>query len=166
NQPGDSWAGETVMPKKPNVKFGARVDDKEQYYRLVGTVFPVLRENGDWIRLRSVNGKEAWAEKSDFVLVRDATTFYTELIRTDAKNSWAWHQRGIAWNYQGEYDNAIKDYTECLLLEPLDAVAFNNRGNAWHNKKDHAKAITDYNEAIRIDPKFALAFNNRGHPHP
>jgi hypothetical protein len=50
------------------------------------------------------HGKEGWADKMDFVLLRDAPAHYTEMIRKNERNYWAWNQRGSAWHEKGELD--------------------------------------------------------------
>jgi tetratricopeptide (TPR) repeat protein len=157
----ESWVGEKVMHKKSKVQFGDWVGGKQVYFKLDGVVFPVLAEREGWLRIRGEDRREGWADKADFVLLRDAPAFYTDLIRRDEKDGWAWAQRGVAWKQKGELDNAIKDHTEAIRINPKDAMAYNNRGNAWNNKKEYDKAIQDFTEAIRLDPKYASAFNSR-----
>ncbi len=158
----DSWDGQKVMKAKPEVKFGEHDDDSQRYFELKGVVFTVLKEKDGWLRLRGSDGKEGWAEKADFTLLADAPGVYTDLIKADEKNGWAWNQRGLAWHEKGEWDNAIKDYVEAIRLDPKYAPAFINRGNARQNLKEYDKAIKDYDGAIRLDPKYAPAFINRG----
>jgi tetratricopeptide (TPR) repeat protein len=158
----DSWVGEKVMQKKTKVTFGDREGDKQIDFALEWRVFPVLEERAGRLRLRGNNGREGWADKADFVLLRDAPAHYTDMIRKDESNSWAWIQRGVAWREKVKLDNAIKDFTEAIRLDPKDAGALYNRGYAWSAKKEYDEAIKDYDEAIRLDPKHATAFNNRG----
>ena len=158
----DSWDGQKVMKAKPEVKFGEHDDDSQRYFELKGVVFTVLKEKDGWLRLRGSDGKEGWAEKADFTLLADAPGVYTDLIKADEKNGWAWNQRGLAWHEKGEWDNAIKDYVEAIRLDPKYAPAFINRGNARQNLKEYDKAIQDYDGAIRLDPKDAVPFINRG----
>jgi tetratricopeptide (TPR) repeat protein len=158
----ESWVGQKVMSKQHEVKFGDRVGDKQIYFELKGAIFPVLEELEGSLRIRGNDGKEGWVDKADFVLLRDAPAFFTNLIRKDEKGAWAWNQRGIAWRNKGELDNAIKDYTESIRLDPKASIAFYNRGNAWSDRKEYDKALQDYTEAIRLDPRENAAFNNRG----
>ena len=158
----DSWVGQKVMQTKPDVKFGENNDDGQKYFPLKGVVFTVLKEREGWLRIRGDDTKEGWAQKEEFVLLADAPAVYTDMIRVDEKNTWAWDMRGLAWRQKGEVENAIKDYSEAIRLDPKHVSAFNNRGNAWHDKHEYDKAIKDYDEAIRLDPKCAAAFVNRG----
>lgn len=159
-----NWTGQLVFGKKPHkeIKFGDNSSGKEIYFDFRGRYPQKVREDrGD--RLRFFDGyKEGWADKDDFILIRDAVSYFTERIVANEKDEFAWHSRATAWIYRGEFDNSIKDSTECIRLNPGDATAFNRRGGAWHYKNDHDQAIKDFDEAIRLDPKYAHAFYNRG----
>jgi tetratricopeptide (TPR) repeat protein len=160
----NNWTGKLVIGKKPDdkISFGDRVDGKQVSFRFEG-LYPIkVREDRDgWLRIFDGH-REGWGDKDDFVLSRDAASYFTDRINANPKDAWAWGMRAISWNDRGEYDNAIKDRTEEIRLKPDNSHAFNGRGNAWLSKKEYDKAIADYDEAIRLDPKFAVAFNNRG----
>jgi tetratricopeptide (TPR) repeat protein len=74
----------------------------------------------------------------------------------------AYENRGLAWHFKGNNDQAIADYTEAIRLNPNAVIAYNNRGTAWRDKGNLDRAIADYTHAIRLNPNDAPAFNNRG----
>jgi len=113
----DSWVGQKVMERKPDVKFGVNGEDGLKNFPLEDVVWKVLKEKDGWLRFRGADGKDGWALKEEFVLLVDAPGFYTGLIKADEKSDWAWTQRGLAWSEKGEFDNAIKDYTEATRSE-------------------------------------------------
>ena len=158
----DSWAGQKVMQTKPKVKFAVNDDDGQRDFELKGVCFTVLKEKDGLLRLRGDDGKEGWAEMADFTLLADAPGVYTDMIKADEKNGWAWHMRGAAWDEKGEFDKAVEDYSEVIRLDSKFAGAFNDRGLARLNLKEYDKAFKDFDEAIRLDPKKVVAFNNRG----
>lgn len=157
-----SWVGEKVMVAKPGVQLVVRNGDSQTSFRLKGVLFPVLKEQDGWLRLRDRDGKEGWGEKTDFVLLQDAPAHYTDIIRQNENDIWAWGNRGLAWEQKGELDNAIKDFTEAIRLNPKYPIAFTSRAAVWKRKGDFDRAIADYDEAIRLDPRSVSAFNNRG----
>jgi lipoprotein NlpI len=160
----ESWKGENVLPTKPakDISFGDNTDGKQVYFPFSGRWPITVRDDRDgWIRIHD-GVREGWADKSQFVLVRDAPAYFHRRVQADPKDTWALSMRGAGWLQKGEPDNAIKDFDECIRLDPTDSAAFYNRGIAWSDKKDYDRAIKDYDEAIRLDPKNAYAFNNRG----
>jgi tetratricopeptide (TPR) repeat protein len=163
DRPAD-WTGELVVGKKyaDEITFGDQVNGKQEWFEFRG-IYPIaVREDRDgWLRIFDGH-REGWAKKDEFVLSRDAPAYFTDRIRADPKDYFAWMQRGHGWKDRAEYDNAIKDYTEAIRLSPRSADAFNSRGLSWSQKNDEDRAIKDFDEAIRIDPKYELPFNNRG----
>jgi tetratricopeptide (TPR) repeat protein len=160
--PEESWVGQQVMARHPGVKFTDRDSDgSERTVKMSDGVAKVLKEEKGRLRLSSP-GTEAWADKRDMVLMRDAVAHYTEYLRTNETNSWGWNARGIAWLRQGQPDKALQDFMEANRLSPTDAAILANRGTAYEQKGDYDRAIQDYAEALRLDPEFAGAFFNRG----
>jgi tetratricopeptide (TPR) repeat protein len=90
-----------------------------------------------------------------------AIAAYSEAVRLDPKNAFAFANRGIAYSKKGDNDRAIADYDEAIRLNPTYALAFANRSVAYSNKGDYDRAIADSDEAIRLDPKYVPAFLNR-----
>jgi tetratricopeptide (TPR) repeat protein len=159
-----SWKGEKVIGKKPpkEITFGDTLNGKQVDFEFQG-IYPItVREDrGDALRIFDGH-KEGWVKKDDFVLSRDATTYFTDRLRTDPNDGYALFWRGSGWLDRGELDNAIKDFDTAIRINPRDAASFNARGNAWNYKQEYDKAIKDYDVAIRLKPKIAITFTNRG----
>src|SRR5687768_7594756 len=99
------WVGKQVMPKAHGATFGERSPDgKLASVKMRDVLYAVLREEDGWIRLR-VPGQEAWALRSEWVLLEDAPAHFTAAIRADPADVSAWRMRGLAWNARGEHDN-------------------------------------------------------------
>jgi tetratricopeptide (TPR) repeat protein len=77
----------------------------------------------------------------------------------------AYHNRGLEYFKQRNYEQAINDYSAAVSLNPGYADAYNNRGNAYHIKHDYERALADFDRAIALAPRHALAYNNRGIVH-
>lgn len=87
---------------------------------------------------------------------------FTEAIRLNPQNAYAYNNRGFARGAKGDLEGEIADYNQAIRLNPQFADAYNNRGTARDDKGDLDGAMTDFDQAIRLNPKYALAYNNRG----
>lgn len=87
---------------------------------------------------------------------------YSEAIRLDPRDAFAFVIRGLIWQAKGEADKALADFSEAIRLDPLDVHAFANRASVRHGKGELDRALEDYAEAIRLDPNFAAAYDARG----
>ncbi len=76
--------------------------------------------------------------------------------------SFAYTNRGNAYDDKGEVDRAIADYTKAIALDPNYAIAYTNRGLTYEKKGEVDRAIADYTKAIALDPNYAIAYTNRG----
>ena len=71
----------------------------------------------------------------------------------------AFHNRGIAYRFKGDYDRAIQDYSQAIKLNGKLAAAFSNRGVAYDKKGDYDRAIADFDQAIKLKPAAEVHFN-------
>ena len=70
--------------------------------------------------------------------------------------------RGAAYNFKWQFDEAIRDHTEALRLNRGLADAYAGRGFAYLRKGEIEKAIADLTQAIRLDSNSPSAYYNRG----
>ena len=79
---------------------------------------------------------------------------YTEVIKLEPKNPFAYYKRGLSYTNKKEFDLAIADFTEAIRIEPNKFGNFYfDRGGAYILKGDNALAISDFETARKIDPK-------------
>jgi tetratricopeptide (TPR) repeat protein len=74
----------------------------------------------------------------------------------------AFMNRGLAYKYKGQWEQAIADYSEAIRLMPNDAQIFNNRGNAHYFNGQLDRAIEEYGKALHFEPYNAQAHADRG----
>lgn len=79
---------------------------------------------------------------------------YTEAIRIDPKDHFAYNNRANLRRDQGDLEAAIADYTEALRLDPGYTAAYVNRGLVHERRKDVGRARADFQEAISRPPKY------------
>jgi len=89
----------------------------------------------------------------------------TQKKKTEARDAEFYNNRGIAYDEEGQYDQAILDYNKALEINPRYAEAYNNRGVAYANKGQYDQAISDYNKALEINPRFAAPYQYRGNTY-
>ena len=95
--------------------------------------------------------------------IRGCTQVIERGERESSENrSFAYTNRGNAYDDKGEVDRAIADYTKAIALDPNYAFAYNNRGLTYEKKGEIDRAIADYTKAIALDPNDATAYTNRG----
>lgn len=158
-----SWKGESVLPVKQanEIKLRQAVGGKEMLFPYSGYWPVTVRDDaGSSIRIYD-SYREGWAEKADFVLVKDAAAYFDRRVKAKPKDAFAWYMRGNGRWQKGDLDDAISDFNECIKLAPNDVLCYNSRGGAWHSKKEYDKAIADFSKAIQLNPKYALAYRNR-----
>ena len=87
---------------------------------------------------------------------------FTEAIRLNPEDAFAYYSRGAAYYDLGRHDLAMQDYDAVIRLDPQNGRAYTGRGATYHSFRQYERAIQDYDEAIRLDPRDALAYGNRG----
>jgi tetratricopeptide (TPR) repeat protein len=65
---------------------------------------------------------------------------------------------GVAYEQNGEFDNALNEYK--YALKKKNPLAYLYTGNVYYQKKEYEKAEFYYKEAIKRDPYNADAYNN------
>jgi len=83
-------------------------------------------------------------------------------IARHPKDARAYLNRGVHWQSQRKWEQALADYNQAIRFNPKSAKAHHNRGEVLREMKQLDKALADFNEAIRLDPKLAHAYRRRG----
>jgi tetratricopeptide (TPR) repeat protein len=79
---------------------------------------------------------------------------FTETIKIEPDNPFAYYKRGLSYTNKKEFDLAINDFTEAIRLEPNKFGAFYfDRAGAYIFKGNNASAISDLEMAVKIDPQ-------------
>jgi tetratricopeptide (TPR) repeat protein len=86
-------------------------------------------------------------------------------IELNPEDAQAYHDRGFAFNAQGEWDKAIAEFNKAIELDPRFVEAYNNRGLSYINKGDNNKAIADYSKAIQLNQNIPVFYTNRGNAY-
>ena len=94
-----------------------------------------------------------------------AITKYTAALRRTLpsyQRSYAYLNRGFAYNKKWRFDDAIRDFNAAIGLNPKIPEAYAGRGAAYRHKGELEQAMVDLNQAIELDPNSPTAYFNRG----
>ena len=91
----------------------------------------------------------------------DSISLWTQALKVDAANTFAYNNRGTARAMKHDRAGAIEDFSQAVRLDPKYADAFTNRGRLRMDAGDLEGAIADHSEAIRLAPTFIRAWRNR-----
>ena len=89
----------------------------------------------------------------------------SKLLRQGRAKAGAFHNRGLAYEALGKFDQAIADISAGIRLDPERAYRWQERGEIYLKQGNFSRAIADLNEAIRLDPTRAFRFHQRGNAY-
>jgi hypothetical protein len=145
-----SWTGKRIVARKAGVKISytdARSGQVIDLANLDRGIYTVLKEKGDWIKVRHRN-VTGWLAKDDAVLLDNAVGHFTQRIRLLPQDSHAFSYRGLAWLEKGDAARAITDLNVAIELAPDHATWYVLRGKAHIRNDDYRRAIADFAEAV------------------
>ncbi|MBS0208511.1 MAG: tetratricopeptide repeat protein [Planctomycetes bacterium] len=151
----DGWTDRAILLKETARPW---VNEKRVTWNAVPLPGVVREVRDNWLSL----GNKTWVTKNEALLVPDAPEYFAGLIKRQPNNVIAYALRGIAWQLNGEYENALKDFNEALRLEPGSATVTLLRGKAYYQLHRYDDALADFTEAIRTEPGNLVAYNDRG----
>jgi outer membrane protein OmpA-like peptidoglycan-associated protein len=99
-----------------------------------------------------------------FVVVAIALLFCQTGLAAEKPTASDWLQRGMEFERQFAYGEAIKMYTGAVNLDRNNAEGYFRRAVAYmaYNKTYAMEALVDFNKAIDLDPTNAEAYYQRG----
>jgi tetratricopeptide (TPR) repeat protein len=74
--------------------------------------------------------------------------------------SFAYANRGNAYDDKGAIDRAIADYTKAIALDPKYGLAYTIRALAYESSGEVDRAIADFSKVLEIDSSDQNAKNN------
>jgi tetratricopeptide (TPR) repeat protein len=79
---------------------------------------------------------------------------FSEVIKLEPDNPFAYYKRGLSYTNKKEYDLAITDFSEAIRLEPDKFGDFYfDRAGAYIFQGNKDLAISDLETAVKIDPQ-------------
>jgi tetratricopeptide (TPR) repeat protein len=71
------------------------------------------------------------------------------------------HNHGLAWQRQGQLDQALADLDRAVRMSFSDPELYVDRGAVWLEKGSYDRALADFNQALKINPGLATAYLRR-----
>lgn len=72
------------------------------------------------------------------------------------------YNRGLEYQRQKKYDDAIQDFSYVIRKNPTQAVFYYVRGVAFYSKDDFPHALHDFTEATHVNPKDGASYLGKG----
>jgi tetratricopeptide (TPR) repeat protein len=156
-----SWLGRRVVQKSSD--FALRIENQIVDRRRFMLFYRVERVDGSRLWLNDEGkGASGWVNADETGPFEGAIGFFTERIRANPQDAFAYVMRAAIYQERKQLDSALLDYAEAIKLDPNHAWVYNNRGIAWTDKKEYDNALADFEAGLRLDPSNAKIFNNRG----
>lgn len=92
--------------------------------------------------------------------VNESLEYYDALVQSEPDNAEAWFIRGMYYNNNNQYDEALVSCEKALELNPNYAEAWFLRGIILTNMNQHCEALPCFENATRYDPELALDAHN------
>src|SRR5436190_18147027 len=114
-------------------------DNPQIVIKVRGAILRVDKVQGQNLLVRCI-GAEGWTTRNEVIPLDDAITYFSGLLKTNPRNSYALTMRGIAYVEKHDEDAAMKDYNAALKVNKNDVGAIANRGSLYLMQKDYDKA--------------------------
>jgi len=88
-------------------------------------------------------------------------TLFDDVIEKTPDAFYAYHSRGIAYYYAGNYTESLKDYNKAIELNKSYGLTFYNRGLTQMMLKNNKDAQSDFTRTIELIPTHDQAYNDR-----
>ena len=152
-----------------NFQKWSNVADRYMYFSMFGTALLT-----SWL-LKTYKSKKVWIPTICIILCfsiltgfiqipvwKDPLSLWSHALKYGNPNTFAYNNRGAAYNKLQEFDKAIIDFNHALELNPQDASSYNNRGFAFSKTNQNDRALNDFDKALEYDPYFDEVYINRG----
>jgi tetratricopeptide (TPR) repeat protein len=164
-QGAETWAGRTVVLKRPGIKIGHSDAAGKQVYtaELTSLSYLVKAEQEGYLQVQQ-GAAVGWFDKNEALLPDAAIKYFgdkaTIAATVNPKDGTALAYLGWAYREKKDYPSAIKMYDQAVARQPTPDW-HNNRGILFLESGNYDKAIADFTEAIRLKPGFLIAVENR-----
>ncbi len=105
----------------------------------------------------------SWLTVRQIGIWNNSIVFWNHVIAQDASQfPLAYNNRGIAYEDQGRFNDALADFNKALAANPYYVDAYYNRGKTLDAMGERDAAIADFNKVLDLNPGNYFACNNLG----
>jgi tetratricopeptide (TPR) repeat protein len=83
--------------------------------------------------------------------------FFRRLFSSGSGGARHHYESGLAWQQNGDHDQAIAEFTEAIRLDPQAVNAYYSRGLAYEEKNDIDNALADLQKVLSLRPESGWA---------
>jgi tetratricopeptide (TPR) repeat protein len=125
----------------------------DAYYGRAAASLAIAKERYRLAEAAATNGDvktgTAEAEKANENFAK-AIADCDKVLELDAKYADAYFIRGVAAQYQGDWNAGIEAFTKCVELSPEHAEAYHRRGEIYDHTGDYEHATVDRKKAAEL----------------
>ena len=98
--------------------------------------------------------------------IGEAIQAYNQVIEMSSENepeilAGAYHNRGLSFYRQRQYQKAITDYDMSISIDERNADSYINRAKAYFALAMNDEALADFSKAIELSPEYSVGHSNR-----
>lgn len=106
-----------------------------------------------------INAAFDYTQNKDYIKAIDC---YSQLIKNDPKDSYAYFDRGLTKMKNEDYNGAIDDFNKAIEINSSESDYYQYRAKVKMKLKRYSNAILDLNKAIELEPTNSNLYYYRG----
>lgn len=133
------------------IRMGYSLSQRGQYAEAIDCYTNAIKSTNKNLDIIYILRAAARVELKDY---KGAMNDFTESIRINPKNYYAFSSRGWLKANNQDYKGAIKDYTEAINLDNTKDYLYFERGKLRYLTKDYTGALIDCTNSINTSPNY------------
>ena len=138
-------------------------------WTLIQKIFPPTSEHLHDLSRHDRPGMNIQLPKSDLLLGREmleqqnfqqALAYFEASILQNDDNAWAWHGKGDAHQWLGDYKESLNAYEQASARSPAEGLHWGGRANALYGLKEYTVAHDLRQRTLILNPTLQWMFSN------
>lgn len=137
-------------------------------WTFIQKVFPPTAAHLHNLSRRDRPGMDIQLPKSDLLLGREmlkqqnfqqALAYFEASILQNDDNAWAWHGKGDAHQWLGDYKESLNAYEQASARSPTEGLHWGGRANALYGMKEYTAAYDLRQRTLILNPTLQWMFS-------